>query len=148
MEHIKINGKHVDVEDVPAPTTYQPHPFDNHPVMSHFEESAGKRTPERDKEYLTARDALASSPHLDKYFASQEAREKANPDAYKARGTNRAQPVHKQVDPLDISKESAEQVSTPQAKSKVDKPTTELTAEERAKAIALLPPDLRAKLGL
>jgi hypothetical protein len=152
MEHMKVNGKHLDVEDVEAPNSYQPHPFDSHPVMKHFEESAGSRTPDRDKEYLAERDKYATSPELDKYFSNQEAREKANPDAAKQRGTMKSNAVHKQVDPLDTSKQqaqSSQQPTKPASPAVVKRPAkTELSPEERAKAISLLPPDLRAKLGL
>ena len=154
MEEIKVNGKHVDVEDVKSPTTYAAHPFDSHPIMQHFEEPAGNRTPERDKQYLTERDNFSQSPELDKYFSGQEEREKTNPQKAAQRGSMKSMPVHKQVDPLDTSKqtstESAQQVDKPASKAIVRKPTagSSLSAEERAKAIALLPPDLRAKLGL
>jgi len=154
MEHIKINGKHIDVEDVQSPSVFQSHPFDNHPVMKHFEEPAGDRTPERDKAYISERDSYVSSPHTEKYFSDQESREKANPEAYKQRGSTRSLPVHKQVDPLDTSKEqvsSSETAPEKASQSVVKRPassSTSLSAEDRAKAIALLPPDLRAKLGL
>ena len=145
MEHMKVNGKYVDVEKVDAPTSYQPHPFDSHPVMQHFEEPAGSRTPERDKEYVAQRRNFAESPALDKYFSSQEARERANPDAAKNRGNTRAMPVHKQVDSLDISKQPAQAAAPAAKKAPV---ASAMTPEERAKAISLLPPELRAKLGL
>jgi hypothetical protein len=122
--------------------------------MQHFEEPAGNRTPERDKQYLTERDNFSQSSELDKYFSGQEEREKTNPQKAAQRGSMKSTPVHKQVDPLDTSKqtstESAQQVDKPASKAIVRKPTagSSLSAEERAKAIALLPPDLRAKLGL
>lgn len=151
MEHMKVNGKHVDVEDVEAPTSYQSHPFDSHPVMKHFEEPAGSRTPERDKQYIAERDNFAKSPELDKHFSTQEAREKANPEGYKNRGNTRSMPVHKQVDPLDVSKEAAPQTQAATvrrpAKTATGSHAAQLSPEDRAKAIALLPPDLRAKLG-
>jgi len=151
LEETKVNGKYLDIEDVQAPTAYKPHPFDSHPVMQHFEEPAGSRTPERDKQYLAERDNFAKSPALDQYFSAQESREKANPEAYSQRGNRRALPVHKQVDALNVPKESAPQQAITRkparaAAAPVSRPV--LTPEERAQAIALLSPELRRKLGL
>jgi hypothetical protein len=150
FEHIKINGKHVDVEDKPTPSSYEAHPFDSHPIMKHFEESAGSRTPERDKQYMDERDKFASSPELDKYFASQEEREKANPEAFKRRGLDRSAPVHKQVQPLDTSKEAAQakeaapsQQPVKQQAAAAGKP--KLSLEDRKAMMDKLPPELRAK---
>jgi hypothetical protein len=154
MEEIKVNGKHIDVEDVKSPTVYTPHPFDAHPIMQHFEESAKTRSPEKDKQYYSERDNFTESPELARYLASHEERQKANPEKHAQRGSVKSMPVHKQIDPLDTSKqtstESAQQVDKPASKAIVRKPTagSSLSAEERAKAISLLPPDLRAKLGL
>ena len=158
MEEISINGKHINVDDVETPTSYKPHRFDSHPIMSHFEEPAGDRTLERDKEYLAARNKFNDPAEMGKYFAAQEERAKANPIADSTRGNTRSLPVHKQVDPLDISRESDKAGQPAQAQqaapgiirrpAKTDVSKQVLTAEERAKAIALLPPDLRAKLGL
>jgi hypothetical protein len=154
MEEIKVNGKHVDVEDVKSPTTYAAHPFDSHPIMQHFEESAGNRTPERDKQYLAERDKFSESPELDKYFSSQEERQNADPEKAQQRGSVKSSPVHKQVEPLDLSSQSSTEpgqpTDKPAPKAIVRKPNqaSTLSDEERAKAISLLPPDLRAKLGL
>lgn len=149
MEEVKVNGKYLDIEDVPSKGSYEAHPFDSHPVMSHFEEAAGKRTPQRDNEYIQARDKFQSSPELDQYFASQEARQNANPDAYSRRGLTKSPPVHKQVDPLDAQAQndtpaqSASQVVKRPQPAPIKK---QLSEEERKKILDSLPPELQEKL--
>jgi flagellar biosynthesis GTPase FlhF len=120
--------------------------------MKHFEESAGSRTPERDKQYMDERDKFASSPELDKYFASQEEREKANPEAFKRRGLDRSALVHKQVQPLDTSKEAAA-APAPTQETPAQQPVKQsapagkpkLSPEDRKAMMDKLPPELRAK---
>src|SRR5690606_11521896 len=90
------------------------HEFDKHPIMSHFEIPASKRTADHDKQYVSERDAYSDSPHLDNYFKRHEMLEAADPEAYKARGSKVSGPVHKEVEPLDISGEASAAAPTKQ----------------------------------
>jgi hypothetical protein len=161
FENIKINGKHVDVEDKPSNNYYKSHPFDSHPIMNHFEESAGSRTPDRDKQYMEQRDQFADSPELNDYFNSQEKRKAADPKAFEHRGSTKSLPVHKQVEPLSVSKEvpdsesaapaQATQAAPAQAAQKTIRRPKEqaeqakLSPEDRQAMLDRLTPELRAK---
>lgn len=152
MEQIKVNGKHVDVEKVDPKDKYESHPFDSHPVMKHFEEPAGGRTPERDKQYTDERDKYESSPELDKYFESQESREKTNPEAYQKRGSEPSEPVHKQVTPLNLDREKTNAPSndikqTKNVETKQPSTKTQLSPEDRQAMLDKLPPELQAKFA-
>ncbi len=104
MEHIKVNGKYLDVQDVDPASLKggNKHPFDNHPVLKHFEEPAGSRTVERDKQYRAEHEAYNTSDDMAKYHEKQQAMEEANPDAHAQRGSKPSDKVHKQVDPLKV----------------------------------------------
>lgn len=103
LENIKINGKHLDIQDVPADQLkgYEEHPFDKHPIMSHFEHPASKRTPELDAQWRQQHEEYNSGPHMDAYFDRQSKMEEANPEAYAERGNKPSSQVHKDVEPLD-----------------------------------------------
>ena len=103
LEHIAVNGKYVDVEPIEQQDTFKSHPFDSHPIMSHYSVSPKNRTPEKDAEYRKQYEDFQSSPELDGFFSSQEARESKDPQAFSQRGSSKSQPVHKQVDPVDMS---------------------------------------------
>jgi len=143
MEHIRINGKYVDVQDIPADQLkgFESHPFDHHPIMSHFEDPASKRSEADDLRYVQEHDAYGSSPHMDKHFANHEAMEQANPEAYAKRGSAPSSKVHDDVEPLKITPRGEAAPSTPKAAPKVEN----LTDEQKQK-LAALPPEIRAQL--
>ena len=49
MEQVKINGKHVPVGVVESTNKYVPHPFDSHPIVSHFDESPEEHAPKAEQ---------------------------------------------------------------------------------------------------
>jgi hypothetical protein len=53
MEHVKINGRHIPIEDDidVSHGHFSPHAFDMHPIMSTFDESASLHTPEKASSY-------------------------------------------------------------------------------------------------
>jgi len=53
MEHVKINGKHIPIDDDidVSHGHFTPHSFDMHPIMSVFDESASTHTPEKASSY-------------------------------------------------------------------------------------------------
>jgi hypothetical protein len=103
LEQIRVNGKYIDVKDVPKENLkgYEEHEFDKHPIMNHFEKPASKRTPEDDAKWRTEHEAYQSSPHMDSYFAKQAASE-ANPEEHAKSGQSPSLPVHADVPGLDL----------------------------------------------
>jgi hypothetical protein len=145
LEHIRVNGKYLDIADVPASELkgYQEHEFDKHPIMSHFEVPASQRTSDHDKQYVSERDAYSDSPHLDSYFKRHETLESTDPEKYKARGSKASDPVHKPVDPLDVGGEAGAAAPT---KQKVAAPAQtqaakepEMSLEEKVESIKKIP---------
>ena len=126
LEHIRINGRHLDIQDVPPEDLkgYKEHPFDKHPVMDHFEIPASQRSPQDDQKWLEDKEKYADSPELDQYFSKLEDSEQRDPEKFKSRGSKPSDPVHKPVDnPLDLSDTAT---STPKQASK---PTQEVEAK-------------------
>lgn len=105
MEAVRINGKYLDIDDnVPASSmNKEPHAFDKHPIMDHYDTPASKRTPEDDTRYMNDKEhyyTSESSP-IHGYFDKHEKMEAENPEAYSKRGTEASKPVHSPVKPLD-----------------------------------------------
>ena len=95
LEQIKVNGKYLDVKDIPQEDAkgYKEHPFDKHPIMSHYDKPAGSRTPEEDQKWRDEHEAYGSSPHMDKYFE--------NLDTKEGRGSSPSAPVHDDIPGLE-----------------------------------------------
>lgn len=39
FEQVKVNDKHIPISGIDSPGKYEAHPFDSHPIVSHFDES-------------------------------------------------------------------------------------------------------------
>lgn len=103
FEQIRVNGKYIPIEDVADIKGYEHHPFDHHPILSHFDESMKDRTPERDQQYIQEHeDYYNKHPHIQDYFAHHQKLEEANPEEYAKRGSAAGGPVHKEVPKLKI----------------------------------------------
>lgn len=139
LEHMRINGKYLDIKDVPKEDLkgYEEHPFDKHPIMSHFEDPASKRTPEADAQYRKDHEEYQSSDHMNKYFDKHAAAEQADPEGYAKRGQSASAPVHQDVEGLNPGSSPAKQVEqTPPSASIKKRPAgSTMTAEEKMKAI-------------
>jgi len=94
FEKIRVNGKHLSIDNDVDLKGYEKHEFDKHPVMDHFEESAKHRTPEKEKEYRDAHDAYEDGPHMDSYFDRHDKMKAADPEGYARRGSYEDSPVH------------------------------------------------------
>ena len=107
MEQVRINGKHLHIDDNLPETSMngEPHPFDKHPIMDHFDTPAAKRTPEDDASYLKDREHFMSHPSspINSYFDKHEKLEAADPESYSKRGSVPSAPVHAPVHPLDVA---------------------------------------------
>jgi hypothetical protein len=144
MEHTKINGKYIPIENVENIYDGKSnHPFDSHPVLSHFDEPSNKRTNGiRDAEYATQRKQFERSG-LDSHDAHINDLKQSG--AYESRGLKVGQQVHagsKRLERQNQEKEfkPAETVaaSVPtQERPKVI--TRKAPASDKEKAKALLP---------
>jgi hypothetical protein len=151
MEHVKINGKYIPIE--PVENLYDnksSHPFDYHPIMSHYRESVKTRTPERDDQYRKEHAEYSASPHVESHLTHQQSLIESG--AHENRGNEPGEPVHPTSKRIEIGKptqaESApvEPVSKPapqpQTAAPQDKPkviTRKASASDKEKAKALLP---------
>jgi hypothetical protein len=121
IEHIRINGKHLHIDDIGKDDLkgFESHPFDHHPIMEHFEQSAAKRSPDRDKEYVQAHEAYQDSNHVGNFFDKHEQLAASNPEGYAQRGSQPSNPVHssvagksKSIQSLDIGLDTPEDSKT------------------------------------
>ena len=118
IEHIRVNGKYLDIKDVPADKLngFEKHPFDHHPIMDHYGKPASKRTADDDKAYMSAKEAHADSHHMENYFDKHEKMEEADPEGYASKGSKVSDPVHGLVTPSAKPKEASVAVSEPAPK--------------------------------
>lgn len=73
MEHTKINGKYIPIEDVESlHDGRSSHPFDKHPILSHYSESSKNRSPEKDQQYISDRNNYMDSEHIASHLGHQE----------------------------------------------------------------------------
>lgn len=102
FEQIKVNGKHIHVDDN-AKGDMSAHEFDAHPIMRHFEDSVKDRSAESDKKYLDeAGKYYNDEPHIGKYFERHQNLEQQDPKAYAERGSKASTPVHKDIEGLKL----------------------------------------------
>lgn len=106
MEHIRVNGKYLHIDDVPPEELkgYEEHPFDKHPIMKHFEIPVSKRTAADDEKWMNEKNDYYDSHHIDSFMDKHERLESQDPEGYAKRGSAVSSPVHGAVDtPLDVS---------------------------------------------
>lgn len=147
MEHTKINGKYIPIEDVENINDgNKNHPFDFHPIFSHYAESVKTRAPERDAQYVNEHEGYMSSPHVEKHLSRQE--ELMNSGAHESRGLKVGQQVHTGSKRLEQQGSETEQKPlgtsvAPVPAPKQEQPkviTRKMSDKEKAKA--MLPPHL------
>jgi hypothetical protein len=93
MENTKINGKYIPIE--PVENIYDGkfnHPFDHHPIMSHFADAASHRTPERDAQFAKELADYYNSEHM--YAHAQHQEDLMNSGQFEQRGSRKGDPVH------------------------------------------------------
>src|SRR5690606_32249548 len=98
LEEMSVNGKPIHIEDVDAKGQFVPHPFDEHPIMSHYSRSPKEHSPEHHQKYMDAHDLYANEG-INKYFDMIEARD---PKAHAARGTVKSGPIHPEIEGLNL----------------------------------------------
>ncbi len=144
LEQIKINDKHIHIDDIDEHTgKYEPHPFDHHPVMSHYKKPAKDFSEDHYDEYLGHVDKYHDEGgHMDAYFDKHEALQQKDPDAYGLRGSKVSDPIHEAVEtPLSLEDEIAEAVSEEKGEA-----PAEVKPNLKGVDLSKLPPDLLAKL--
>lgn len=110
LEEIKVNGKYLDIQDVDSPKSHEEHPFDKHPIMSHYSTSPKEYTPEQHDKFLDENEKYADSEHMNNFFDRQD----ALGDRLETRGSNKSQAVHAPIESIlnnvqDVTSESAQQ---------------------------------------
>lgn len=108
MEHTKINGKYIHIEDIPEDELKGKvkHEFDHHPIMEHGLQHASKRSPEDDVRYDKEALEFDDSHHMESYWDRHDKLAESDPEAYAGRGNKPSHPVHAAVEnPLDLSRE-------------------------------------------
>jgi hypothetical protein len=94
FEEMKVGDKHVHVDpNTEAPTEYEPHPFDEHPLFSKEGKNSAWERPESERsdadreKYAQAIENWQDSPHFNKWLDKQEELESQDPEAYAERGS-------------------------------------------------------------
>jgi len=83
---------YLPIEDVGEVKDFVPHPFDQHPIHEVADHPEHKLAQEHKDKFINDLAAWKSSEHHKKWLEDQKAKFKANPEAYKARGTKK--PAH------------------------------------------------------
>lgn len=92
LEEMKVNGKYIDIQDVDPSNKHVDHPFDSHPIMSHYKDSPKEHTSDNHAKYLAAHDDFHDEGGgVDKYFDHVESRD---PAKHASRGSVKSSPVH------------------------------------------------------
>lgn len=98
LEEMSVNGKPIHIEDVDAKGKFVPHPFDEHPIMSHYNRSPKEHTEEHQSKYIDSHEQFGNDG-INKYFDMVDARD---PAAHAARGSVKSGPIHADVNGLDL----------------------------------------------
>lgn len=99
LEEMSVNGKPVHIDDeVQSNGKYVEHPFDSHPIMSHYARSPKEHTPDLHGQYMQQHDDFHNDG-INKYFDMIDARD---PQKQAARGKTKAAPIHKDIPGLNI----------------------------------------------
>lgn len=110
FEQMRVNGKHIHVDDdADVSQGYKEHPFDKHPIMSHYADAAHDRTPEKEQQYLAEKEKFYNEqPHLDEFFKRHAELEAKDPQAYAQRGMKPSNPVHEVLEQNKPAQPAAE----------------------------------------
>jgi hypothetical protein len=157
LEEMKVNGKHLHIEDVDPKGRYVPHEFsDAHPIIA----AEGKNTPMYAKspkdvdaavyeKYLKDVEDYNNGPHMDKYYDRHEKAQQANPEEYIKRGSVKPAPIHKDIpNKMEFSdKEEPGKITAPQkVVPAVD--TSKIPQDELQNIANSLSPETLKQLGL
>jgi len=146
MEHTKINGKYIPIEDVEnVHDGKKNHSFDSHPILSHYSESVKNRTPEREQQYLDERDAHMSSPHVESHLEHQH--KLMSSGEHESRGLQPGPAVHAGSKRAEIPQSTGKGPELPEHLSQLAKPAAESpVVVRRPKAEPAAAEDAKSKL--
>jgi hypothetical protein len=131
FEQIKVNGKHIHVEDNDNTTSeFEAHPFDAHPIMENYNKAPRSFDEDSYKDYIESHDKYHDEDHMDKYFDKHEALQEQNPEEYAARGSKASDPVH--GDPIQKPDAASFKEETLTSKPGTDKAETKTDKERMA----------------
>ena len=120
LEEIKVNDKHIDVDDsVEHKGKFEPHPFDSHPIYNHYNQSPSAHGSDAKAKYLEERGAF----HNDEGGGKSQYRDKLaniSKEDYAKRGSEKANPVHKDIEGLDTSKVTKPEAAPVDLKSRLE----------------------------
>jgi hypothetical protein len=93
LEETKINGKHIHIDDNHVSKgSYEPHPFDEHPVLNSMY-IANKDVGERESKHYSDK----AADFMEKHFRNYKTMHSSNPDIGSAKSVS----AHRDVEPLD-----------------------------------------------
>lgn len=149
MEHTKINGKYIPIEDVKdIYDGRSSHPFDNHPILSHYGESVKTRNPERDAQYKNEHEAYMSSPHIEGHLNHQQAL--IDSGKHSSRGLEPGEQVHPTSRRVEVGKlqqktpqQQAPQQQTPPKQGQQKVVVRKAPTGDKENIKSQLPPHLR-----
>lgn len=130
LNQIKVNGKHLHIDDVEQTSDYVPHEFDEHPIMKFYKGSPSSHNAQKQQEYLESIDTY--SDNMDAFLDRIDVIE-----GYDDRGINLPDAIHAPLLSAEESQAKFKQmqggdVSTPetpeaQATPEAAKPTVTTT---------------------
>ena len=95
LEEIKINGKHIHLEDIEHKGNFQPHPFDSHPIIEHARTPSNEHSDAAHAKYLKEHNAFhGEGGGADQYWNMVDTRD---PQEHAARGSKKSNPVHAHI---------------------------------------------------
>ncbi len=141
LNEIKVNGKYLHIDDSNDKTNnaYEPHPFDSHPIMSHYKRSPKAHDSISHDKYLKEYDDFhADGGGMDKYFDLIESRD---PVEHEARGSKKSDPVHKDIEGLDLSDTTKRDIENAKIEG-FEKPISDSIETKQEKKLSEKPPTL------
>ncbi len=108
LNEIKVNGKHIHIEDAEHDGSFKDHPFDSHPILKHSRTPSHAHKDVQHEDYINDSDAFhGEGGGAGSYWDLVDTRD---PKEHAARGSKKSDTAHPEVEGLDIS--------TPERKSK------------------------------
>ncbi len=121
LEEIKVNDKHIHVDDdVEHTGEFTPHPLDSHPIYNHYNTKPNSHGADNKAEYLADREHFHTNEEggKAKYKAKIAGMSKED---YTNRGSTKSSPVRDDVEGLDISSARPAPINREDLKSRLDR---------------------------
>lgn len=129
LNEIKVNGKYLHIEDVDSKNKYAEHPFDSHPIMSHYKDSPKLHTSDKHADYLKSSDAFHDvGGGMDSYWDKVESRG----DSHYTRGQNKPDAIHKPLLRGDEAMAMLNQIKGKQGPAATPQPAKVISSDIKA----------------